>query len=178
MNKSRVFLILGLIFVFQLVLFSLYHFFVSPKIAYVKTGEITTKYKGIINANKQLLKEVTIIQANIDTLKNRYQSTKKLAESSNNQKLWYEAGVAEKEFQNYSEKAQQEIRQRESELSGAIISKINTYIQEYGKSKGYSMILGTTNDGSILYGKDGLDLTSSILKNLNDEFVADSLSKK
>lgn len=161
-----------------LVSISISYFLFNKKIAYVRTGEIISKYKGIINANKLFSEETRIIQSNVDTLKSRFENAKRLAEKSNNQKLWFEAGQSEKDYQNYSLKAQEDLRKREQELSSSLIGKINTFIQEYGKSKGYTLILGTTDDGSILYGNEGIDLTEVILIDLNKQYQVDSLSVK
>ena len=56
------------------------------------------------------------------------------------------------------------------------IGKINNYVQNYGKTNGYTVVLGTTNNGSVMYGNDNIDLTNTILKELNELYVKDSLS--
>ena len=79
--------------------------YLTPKIGYVRTGEIISKYKGLINANKIFSQEVGTVQANIDTLRKRFERLKLQAENKKDQKLWYQVGVSEKEYQNYGYQA-------------------------------------------------------------------------
>jgi outer membrane protein len=150
-----------------------YHFLTREKMAYVKTGEILQKYQGMIDANKQFASEFAIVQGNVDTLKNRYERIKSSESSISKDKRsdWaYQLGVAEKEFSQYNQTAQQQIQQRQQQLTLGVLNKINTFIQEYGKKNGYKIILGTTEDGSILYASEKDDLTTVILDEINKAY--------
>ncbi|RYF87208.1 MAG: OmpH family outer membrane protein, partial [Chitinophagaceae bacterium] len=61
-------------------------------------------------------------------------------------------------------------QQRQQQLTSDVLAKINSYIQEYGKDKGFKIIFGTTTEGNILYGLDEDDLTETILTNLNSQY--------
>ena len=50
------------------------------------------------------------------------------------------------------------------------ISQMKKQIKEYGKKKGYDYIYGSGETVSILYAKDGYDITAEVLKDLNDNY--------
>ena len=71
----------------------------------------------------------------------------------------------------------QQLQQEEQQLQAAgqtemdsVISKVKKQIQDYGKTNGFTYILGGGDGGSVLYGSDAQDLTAEILKILNDSY--------
>lgn len=53
-----------------------------------------------------------------------------------------------------------------------LINEVKDYIKEYGKKQGYDYVYGTGDAATILYAKEGYDITEEVLKQLNDEFNA------
>lgn len=53
-----------------------------------------------------------------------------------------------------------------------LIKDVKEYIKTYGKKQGYDYIYGTGDAATVLYAKDGYDITEEVLKQLNDEFKA------
>lgn len=51
-----------------------------------------------------------------------------------------------------------------------VVSQIKKVIKEYGKKKGYDYIYGTGDAASVLYAKEGYDVTDEILKEINDKY--------
>lgn len=51
-----------------------------------------------------------------------------------------------------------------------IVSQLKKFIKDYGKKKGYDYIYGTGDAASVLYAKEGYDITNEILKELNDKY--------
>jgi outer membrane protein len=122
------------------------------KIAYVRSGMILSEYSGMAEANKKFESEIGQVRANLDTLKNRYERLLAggKASGSTEDKL----STARNELEKYAEQSDRQMQAR--------------FIQEYGKKHNYRLILGTTNDGSILYGDEADDLTEEIIKELNE----------
>ena len=148
-----------------------YHFLVKQPIGYVKTGIVLQKYEAMIEANKQYAMEVSVVKGNIDTLRNRYERLKAEAKYSAQKADWgYRLGIAEKEYLQYNESAQQQLQQRQQQLTTNVLNTVNTFIQEYGKQHQYKIIFGTTTDGSILYGIEKDDLTEIVLSELNKNY--------
>jgi outer membrane protein len=174
-SKKDLSLAFIIFFVSVSVSISVAYYLFNKKVAYVRTGEIISKYKGMSAANQQFKNEVSIIQSNVDTLRKRFETLKIQASQSNDKALWYQVGVAEKEYQTYSNQVQQDISNREKELTSTVLNTINNSIQKFGKDNNYELILGTTNDGSVLYGKEYNDVTNKVLDELNKAYTNDSL---
>lgn len=148
-----------------------YHRMGQPKLGYVKTGEVLQKYEAMAQANSQYASELSLVQANLDTLRQRYERLQVQARSaSRNAQLSYQLGAAEKDFTQYSQTAQQQMQQRQQQLTTEVLNQVNTFIQDYGKQQGYKIILGTTSEGSILYGLEEDDLTEIVIRELNTKY--------
>lgn len=52
----------------------------------------------------------------------------------------------------------------------SIVSRMKRHIKEYGKKNGYDYIYGTGDAATVLYAKEGYEITDDILKELNDKY--------
>jgi outer membrane protein len=72
--------------------------------------------------------------------------------------------------------AQQAMLQQLQKESGtemdSLVSNMKRFIKEYGKEKGYDYIYGTGEAATVLYAKPEYDITSELLKLLNDKYKA------
>ena len=66
----------------------------------------------------------------------------------------------------------QQLQKEKSVLTDSLISNVKKFIKDYGKKKGYDYIYGTGDAATILYAKDGYDITKEIIKELNDKYKA------
>jgi 3-hydroxyisobutyrate dehydrogenase-like beta-hydroxyacid dehydrogenase len=57
-------------------------------------------------------------------------------------------------------------------LKDTLISEVKKFIKDYGKKKGYDYIYGTGDAATVLYAKEGYDITKEVLKELNDTYKA------
>lgn len=144
-----------------------YHYMNQDKTGYVRTGYILSEYKGMKTANASYEEELHRVQNNIDTLRKRYEYWQEMSSKTNQEGAAVQLQNAGRDYQNYSEKATQQLEQRRIELTTEVINEINTIVQSYGKKHDYRVILGATDDGSILYGNPENDITETILEILN-----------
>ena len=87
---------------------------------------------------------------------------------------------AQEEYSLIQQKGQfigQQLQQEEQQLQlegqtkmDSLVGKVKKEIKAFGKSKGYTYILGGGDGGSVLYGIDANDLTTQITKILNDSY--------
>lgn len=149
----------------------------QEKIAYVRSQDLIYSYAGTLEAMEKFNKEKEIWNANFDTLElnfnkavNQYNldypkmNEKQRLEESNNldnqqrQLIGYKGAIDEK------------IKSKDDEMMQAVLNQVNTFIKEYGKEHGYDVILGTTLSGSVLYGKEEIDITDDLLEVLNKNY--------
>jgi outer membrane protein len=163
-------LLVGICLVLSTGLYFGLNYYKSPKIGYVKSQVILRDYKEMINASKQFDEELKVVQGNLDTLKSRYDRLRVQEPTipATQQKDWmYRVSVAQEEFEKYNMQVSEQMQERREELTEKVLVTINESIQQYGKENGYQFIFGATTDGSILYGREGDDLTQAILTTLN-----------
>jgi len=72
--------------------------------------------------------------------------------------------------QNYITTLEKKAQEEDEKMTKAVINQINASIEEYAKSKGYDYVLGTTNEGNILYGVKSNDITDETLVYLNNQY--------
>lgn len=142
-----------------------YHLLFNKKIGYVRTGLVFERYEGAIESGASVGQEMEQVQHNLDTLEKRYIHLKEKA--GKDKESIYLASLAEEQLKNYRQVALGQLERRQNEASFELIAVINAAIQAYGKEKGYSIILGATSSGNILYAEDADDLTERIIDKMN-----------
>ena len=151
---------IGLIVLFGFI----YHSFFTPKVGYVRTGALLAGYKGMIDANKQFETETKTVYANLDTLRFRYLKEQKTPS------LRFKSSI--EDVKRYEEATLKQLDEHRQELTKNVLIKVNETTKTYGESNNFSVILGATSEGSILYGKTSDDITDAILKKLNEEYAS------
>jgi outer membrane protein len=51
-----------------------------------------------------------------------------------------------------------------------MVSQIKKLIKDYGKKKGYDYVFNTSDASTVLYSKDGYNITDDILKQMNEKY--------
>lgn len=69
-------------------------------------------------------------------------------------------------YQKMVADAQKEINEKEAEVTEMIINEIKKVIQDIAKEENYSLIFEKT-EVSVLFGKEGLDLTNKVIQKYN-----------
>ena len=95
------------------------------------------------------------------------------AQSLSQQKAQEEYGLIQQRAQFMGQQLQQEEQQLQAngqtELD-SVVSKVKKEITAFGKSNGYTYILGGGEGAGVLYGTETKDLTKEILAILNDKY--------
>lgn len=99
------------------------------------------------------------------------QNTQQVAQKSSPQKQQELMGGLQQKQQQLQQQMQIEQQQLTQEFQAeidSVIVKVKDFVREYGKSNGYTYILGTSDGTSnVLYGSAENDLTKIILDSLN-----------
>ena len=74
-------------------------------------------------------------------------------------------------LQQQMQAEQQQMQQAFQVEVDSVISKVKRHVNKYGKSNGYTYILGTSDAAAtVMYGSEENDLTKTILEDLNKEY--------
>lgn len=72
----------------------------------------------------------------------------------------------------------QQLQQESGVELDSLVSKYKRVFKDYGKEKGYDYLFGTGEVSSVLYAKDGYDVTNEIIKIVNDKYKDSDKNKK
>jgi outer membrane protein len=121
-------------------------------------------------------------QVNIDALKAEYQSDLDIfiseqARLSKQEKESRQKMLNEKQQSliGYAQSIDKKAQEEDKKMTEGVLNQINSFVSEYGKEKGYDVILGTTESGSLMYGNDAIDITKEVLESLNKSYKGESL---
>ncbi len=91
----------------------------------------------------------------------------------------------EQEIMMFRDNAAGNLQTEQAKKTDQLLSNIQDYLKKYNKSDKYDMVIGYSKGGGVLYAKEDLDITTEVLKGLNEEYksqgkptVADSTAKK
>lgn len=159
----------------------LYSYTQKPKIGYIKSAELFEGFVGMKEAKAKYDQKVGAWQANFDTLSKDYQQGLSRFDKDYNKMGTRERAektqLLRSQMQNleqYKQTIEENIKKEDDALSQGVYNQVNTYIKQYGEEHGYTIILGTTSNGNILYGKDHVDITEQVLKGLNINYKGEN----
>lgn len=159
----------------SLLLFFIINFLApNDKIAYVRTGLLIQDYSGMKEVNAVIENDMKGYKAVIDSLQLKQQVLSDLhAKASGGQKLAYKTQLSmiEKEFEIITNNASAQLEKKKNDLTNNVLQEVNIQIARYAKKHGYKLILGSTVDGSILYGDEAIDVTEDLVKELNEIYA-------
>jgi outer membrane protein len=96
---------------------------------------------------------------------------KGLVTRSQAQQLQEGLAKREQELLQLRQNLQGELQEEEAVMMRQIQSSIQSYISEYNRTRGYSLILSNSGSSVVLYGDPALNITSEVLKGLNEAYV-------
>lgn len=150
----------------------------SEKYAYVNSVKLLNEYQGMIDARNQLQITINNLKTNIDTLNSEFQISLTQHEKEISKMTKKEIELSEKLLKNKQEKlinyqkvVQQKIKDEEIKTTENVISNINTFLENYGKKNGYTLIFGANESGNIVYAEKEIDITDKVLLELNGNYV-------
>ena len=152
----------------------------NMKIAFVEIDSLLTKYNFWNDLSEQILKK----EENIRTTLN--EKGKKLeAEAREFERKIQNNGFTSRERAEQEQarlmKQQQELQELQQKLANDLAAEnqknslelrdsINSFLNEYNKSKGYDLIISNTAFDNLLYGNPALNITNEIVEGLNARY--------
>ncbi|MCA8832671.1 OmpH family outer membrane protein [Hymenobacter pini] len=149
----------------------------TNKVAYVESGKLLDGYQGMKDARKSFEAKARRWEAQNQTLVRGFQTAvqqyqQKAESMTQEQRAATEQQLQQRQMQvgQEQEKLQRQAQEEEAKMTQQVLERINKQIEKYGKSNGYRLILIAAPSGTIAYGRKDLDITSTVLKHLNDEY--------
>ncbi len=156
------------------------------KIAYVDVEEVLKEYQGSKDAEEEMKTKSGKISGELDQMAmsfqqkvQDYQKNSKSLSSDAKQKKEQELMQEQQQIQQRQQMVQQQVQAEGLKMLDKINDDIDSFLEEYAKSKGYTYILGTSQQTkSVLYGDNSLDITSDIVEALNENYEPETEEEK
>jgi outer membrane protein len=149
----------------------------STNTAYVDTSklmmesteakDIEAKYKA---KSEEMGKELEIEIAKFKAEAGSFQKNAQMNGQAWAQQKGAELQKREQQLQYAQQSIAQQLQQESGVEIDSVVSSVKKFIKSYGKEKGYAYIYGTGDAASILYAEDKYDITTEIIKLLNDKY--------
>ena len=152
------------------------------KLAYVEVDTLLSKYNFCIDLNEQMVKKgenvrltlnkkASELQKQQQDFQNKYQN-QAYASQERAQQEYNRIMKMEQDLQELSNKLQAELASEQEKNSLMLRDSINSFLKEYNKTKGYSMIFSNTGFDNLLYADSVYNITQEILDGLNARYSA------
>jgi len=149
----------------------------QTKIAYINVEDLMKEYEGTKALEETLKEKQDAMAKELDSLSAPFQ-TKVQEYYQNAQKMSAqkraetEQGLQQEQqmLQLKQQQASQSLQQENQVLSEAITKKVDSFVTDYAKLKGFNLVLGTSGNGTVMYGDETLNITNDILVILNEDF--------
>jgi outer membrane protein len=147
------------------------------KIGYVESGILMQNYKGMIELKNEAENKSKFWKANADTLAMEFENTLKSYEKGKKNMTEKEKYLTEElltnkkqQYEQYYQSMEKKTKEETTKSASIVVGKLNTFIKNYGKENGYTVILGANETGNLLYGEEVINITNEIVQGANREY--------
>lgn len=146
-------------------------------IVYVNSDSLLTQYEFFKDAKKAFEQKRTQLDLDLNTrgtmLQRKIQQFQQTAGgmiAAEAQAMQIRLQKEGSEFEQYRQKAANDLGEEEAKKNEELYNNISTYIQKYNRENGYHFVLGYSKGGGILYANPDFDVTQKIITGLNKEY--------
>jgi outer membrane protein len=141
--------------------------FVDTETLFVEFNEMKDAKERFTKQSEDVMKE---LQLKIDAFEikgKQFQSNVGTMSRKVQEERYNQLAMENQQLQQEQQSRMGKIQVESQKVIDSLISKVKNKVKEYGKANGYSYIYGSNDAGSVMYGKDELDLTQAVLADLN-----------
>ena len=155
----------------------------QQKIAFVDNSKVVNEYEKKKKFEAAFQQKINAFNKKADSLDQAIKIEAQLfqtrAATMNQKKAEeeYNALLSKKQMQDYQIGTEEKALQAEGQKNiDTLVKEVKAFIKDYGKSNGYTFILGANEAGSVLYGTEGTDITETVLEALNKKYENEGTS--
>ncbi|HRE50680.1 MAG TPA: OmpH family outer membrane protein [Flavitalea sp.] len=151
----------------------------SFKIAYFDIDSLQAKYDYFRDVSDKVKSKESSMTSQLNSLQQKYQKRMKELQDKAPTMTQSEGEAAQREYMQMQQKYQenqmsleQDLKKHQLDMMTDVRNKIEDFLKQYNKDKGYAFIL-SYEPGFMLYYKDSAyDITSDVINGLNAEYKA------
>ena len=158
--------------------YSAYNSLNESKLAYVDINKLMDGYNRTEVERAAFQTKAKQLQSNVDSLIGNWQEELKAYEKERSTLSKKEIELKQEllagkqqQIGAYQQAIQKQIQEEDQKATQIVVGDINAYVKEYGKTHGFSIIMGATGSGNIMYANEVSDLTEEVLEGLNKKYA-------
>ncbi|MBL7953981.1 MAG: OmpH family outer membrane protein [Flavobacteriales bacterium] len=143
-------------------------------VAYVRSRDVVHGYFGMKEAMAIYEEAAQVEQLQIDSMRSALESAvaeyAQMDQRDRSRRSALEERIARQRnaLDRMQRGSNESMGMEESELIKGVLAQVNEHTREFAKERGYRIVLGTTDDGSLMYGEEGLDVTEELIEYMNE----------
>lgn len=158
----------------------------ATTIAYVNSDSILEHYNLVKSMREELEQKSAVMEAELkrkqasfekDAAYFQEQVNKKTISEESAQEIYAQLMAEQQKLYELKEKYSAEIAQQEYQLNLVLVDSLNNFLGRYNEKMGFDYIFSYNRAGNILFANDSLDITSQVLKLINEEYGISSSKK-
>lgn len=148
---------------------------------FVNTDSLLSQYQLAIDLNDQLVKKQKISKANLESKAASFEKEAAAFQEKVQRNGFLSQQSAEAQQQELMKKQQSlqqleydlttQLGKEQQELNRQLYDSIVNFLKIYNQKYNYQFILGHTPGGGLLYANENLDITETIIKELNNRYI-------
>ncbi len=132
----------------------------QEKIVYIDNFKVFESFQMKKDYDRMIEKEVSQEKMALDALASSVNSEKNVLKQAELKKVFFEKKQAfDSKFQELSTK-----------YTNLVYERLNGYIKDFGKNNNYTLILGTTGQGNVMFVDEKIDITKKLLEYVNKQY--------
>lgn len=150
----------------------------QTKIAYINVEDLMKDYEAtkvmqeeLEAKQEKIVKELDSLSAPFQAEVQEYQKNVQRMSPQKRAQVETELGQKQQALQAMQQQASQQLQIESQVNSEAITKKVDSFVSVYATANGFGLVLGTSGNGTVMYGDDSLDITKDILEILNSEYT-------
>lgn len=147
----------------------------QQKIAFVDNTKVVNEFNKKVDFEAKFKTKVEAYNKKADSLNQAIQMEAQLFQTraakmrQDKAEAEYQVLVQKKQMQDYQLGNEEKVLQAEGQKEiDTLVKQVKAFIKDYGKTNGYTFILGANEAGSVLYGAEATDITETVLAALNN----------
>lgn len=113
--------------------------------------------------------QIDTLAQEVKELNNEYKATEKQLSPRERALMKELIQLKQQQFVSYKQLVEDKIGEENRQLTSHALSKIDRYVKQYSKSRGYSIVIAATEYGNLLYTQEATDITDEVVNALNVE---------
>lgn len=155
-------------------------------IAYVNSDSILAHYDLVKSMRSSLESKTASLEAELkkkqaafdkDAAYFQEQVNKKTISEASAQEIYSQLMAEQQKLYELRERYSNQIAEQEYNLNLVLIDSLNNFLSRYNNKLNFDYIFSYSKGGNILVANDSLDITSAVLKQINQEFSSSDAKK-